>query len=75
MLQRNWRHFYSDHPEDFDFHGNPLPAPVLEECRRKERSEELLTDLIQVAQIFPRQFRRLVVHVLNSEANRGKNRS
>jgi hypothetical protein len=71
MLQRNWRHFYSDHPEDFDFNGNPLPAPILEE----RRSEELLTQLIQVARIFPGQFRRLLVHVLNTEMNRGKNRS
>jgi len=73
MLQENWRHFYSNRPEDFDHFGNPLPSLILEERRRKERSEELLTQLIQVARSFPRQFRRLLIHVLNTETNRGKN--
>jgi len=73
MLQKNWRHLYSNHPEDFDHFGNPLPALILEGRRRKELSEELLTQLIEVAQSFPKQFRRLLIHILNMETNRGKN--
>jgi hypothetical protein len=73
MIPKNWRQLYSNHPEDFDYFGNPLPTAILEKRRRKEQSEELLTQLIDVVRNFPGQFRRLLIHVLNTEVDSGRN--
>jgi hypothetical protein len=62
MFIRNWRHDYSDHPEDFDFWGNPWSDATLARRKEKDRAEESLREMIEIARTHPEQFGRLLNH-------------
>ena len=65
IANKSWRHLYSDHPEDFDFSGNPLQATILARQKEKEHAEEVLRGLIGVARHFPDQLERFLTHVIS----------